>query len=70
MAETQGLAISDPKPLVVPIESYKGFYRAEAYHQNFMQRNPKNGYIASWDAPKLAAFKRLFPELVRARPAP
>ena len=58
------------KPIVVPVEAYKTFYPAEANHQNFMQRNPKNGYIASWDAPKLAAFKRLFPELVRARPAP
>ena len=59
-----------PKPIVVPVEAYKTFYPAEANHQNFMQRNPKNGYIASWDAPKLAAFKRLFPELVRAKPAP
>lgn len=58
------------KPIVVPVEAYKTFYPAEANHQNFMQRNPKNGYIASWDAPKLAAFKRLFPELVRAKPAP
>lgn len=58
------------RPLVVPIEGYKAFYRAEPGHQNFMQRNPKNSYIAYWDAPKLAAFKRFFPDLVRARPAP
>jgi len=35
-----------------------------------MRRNPTNGYIVRWDAPKLAALKRLFPELVRATPAP
>jgi peptide-methionine (S)-S-oxide reductase len=58
------------KPIIVPVESYKAFYRAEPNHQNFMQLNPKNSYIAYWDAPKLAALKRLFPDLVRSRPAP
>lgn len=58
------------KPIVVPVEAYKAFYPAEPGHQNFMQRNPKNSYIAYWDAPKLAALKRLFPDLVRAKPAP
>lgn len=58
------------KPIVVPVESYKRFYRAEANHQDFMRRNPSNGYILRWDAPKLAAFKRLYPGMVRATPAP
>jgi peptide-methionine (S)-S-oxide reductase len=57
-------------PIVVPVESYKGFYRAEAYHQDFMRLHPDNGYIRRWDAPKLAALKRLYPEWVRATPAP
>ena len=58
------------KPIVVPVEGYKRFYRAEASHQDFMRRNPSNGYIVRWDAPKLAALKRLFPAMVRATPAP
>ena len=57
-------------PIIVPVESYKAFYRAEAYHQDFMKRNPGHGYITRWDMPKLAAFKRLYPELVAARAAP
>ncbi len=52
------------RPVVVPVESYKRFYRAEANHQDFMRRNPSNGYIVRWDAPKLAALKRLFPAMV------
>lgn len=56
-------------PIVAPVENYKAFYRAEAYHQDFMKRNPRHGYIVRWDAPKLAALKKLFPELVSARPA-
>ena len=58
------------KPIVVPVETYKTFYPAEANHQNFMKRNPSNGYIMRWDAPKVAALKRLYPNLVRATPAP
>ena len=44
--------------------------RAEANHQNFMRLNPTNPYIVRWDAPKLAALKRLFPGFVSAAPAP
>ena len=58
------------KPIVVPIEAYKTFYRAEASHQDFMKRNPTNGYIVRWDAPKVAALKRFFPTMIRATPAP
>lgn len=58
------------KPIVASVESYKGFYRAEAYHQNYMKLHPDSSYIQTWDAPKLAALKSLFPGLVRATPAP
>ncbi|ALJ15053.1 peptide-methionine (S)-S-oxide reductase MsrA [Sphingopyxis macrogoltabida] len=58
------------RPVVVPVESYKRFYRAEPNHQDFMRRNPANSYIVRWDAPKLAALKRLYPALVRGTPAP
>lgn len=58
------------KPVIVPVEAYRRFYPAEANHQDFMRRNPANGYILRWDAPKLAALKRLFPDMVRAKPAP
>lgn len=58
------------KPIVVPVENYKTFYPAEDYHQNFMRLHPTHGYIVTWDAPKLAALKRLYPGLVRATPAP
>jgi peptide-methionine (S)-S-oxide reductase len=58
------------KPIVVPVESYKRFYRAEAEHQDFMRRHPRNAYILRWDAPKLAALKRLYPDKVRATPTP
>jgi len=37
------------------------FFPAEAYHQDFMRKNPRHPYILAHDVPKLAALKRLFP---------
>jgi peptide-methionine (S)-S-oxide reductase len=41
------------------------FYPAEAYHQDFMAKNPNHSYIKAWDKPKLANLKRLFPSRYR-----
>ena len=48
-------------PIVTRIERAQAFYRAEAYHQDFALKNPDHGYIRQWDAPKVAALKRLYP---------
>ena len=48
-------------PIVTRIEASRGFYPAEAYHQDFMAKNPDHGYIRAWDAPKVAALRRMFP---------
>lgn len=49
-------------PLATSIES-GAFFPAEAYHQDFARRNPNHGYIRMWDAPKLTAFQKTFPQL-------
>ena len=49
-----------PRPIATRIES-GGFVEAEAYHQDFMARNPNYPYIVIHDRPKLAALKRQFP---------
>lgn len=54
------------KPIVTTIEPYKAFYEAEDYHQDFMARNPRHGYIVRWDKPKVEALARLYPEHYRA----
>ena len=56
-------------PIVTGVERFTGFQDAAAYHQDFMVKNPHHPYIQRWDAPKLAAFKAMFPELYRARPS-
>ncbi len=53
------------KPIVTSIEPARTFYAAETYHQDFADKNPRHGYIVRWDAPKVAALKRLYPSLYR-----
>ena len=52
------------RPIVTRIER-GNFFPAEAYHQDFMRRNPNYGYIVRFDVPKLAAYKAAFPNLYR-----
>ena len=54
------------EPIVTRIEAQRRFYPAEAYHQDFMLENPRHGYIVRWDAPKVAALRRLFPAQYKA----
>ncbi len=54
------------RPIVTAVESYKAFYPAEAYHQDYMAINPRAGYIVRWDAPKVAALKAMYPAYYRA----
>lgn len=51
------------QPIVTRIERYQRFYPAEAYHQDFMAKNPAHPYITTWDMPKVAALRRQFPRL-------
>lgn len=49
------------RPIITRIERAQAFYPAEAYHQDFAAKNPRHSYIQRWDAPKVAALKRLYP---------
>ena len=48
------------RPIATKIET-GGFSAAEAYHQDFMRKNPAHPYIVINDKPKLAALKQQFP---------
>lgn len=55
------------EPIVTKIERAQAFYAAETYHQDFMLKNPRHGYIVRWDAPKVAALKAMYPGVYTAR---
>lgn len=50
--------------IVTGIESGQ-FYPAEAYHQDFMRRNPRHPYILRWDVPKVKKLKLTYPALFK-----
>jgi peptide-methionine (S)-S-oxide reductase len=56
------------KPIVTTIEMGRTFYPAEAYHQDFLVRNPTYPYIVYNDLPKVANLKRLLPAVYRDAP--
>ena len=48
-------------PIATRVDPLTGFYPAEGYHQDYLTLHPESGYIETFDMPKLAALKRLFP---------
>jgi peptide-methionine (S)-S-oxide reductase len=56
------------KKIVTRIEMDRPFYPAEAYHQDFLVRNPRYPYIVINDLPKISELKRVFPDAYRESP--
>ena len=54
--------------IVTRVEPDKSFYPAEAYHQDYLTRNPRQPYIVFNDLPKITDLQRVFPDLYRADP--
>ncbi len=52
-----------PRPIVTEVSPLKAFYAAEAYHQDYVVRNPTQPYIVYNDLPKVANLKQQFPKL-------
>jgi peptide-methionine (S)-S-oxide reductase len=55
-------------PIATRLDPAAGFFPAEAYHQDYLVRHPNNPYIATFDQPKIANLKRLFPEQYHETP--
>ena len=56
------------RPIVTRIEPNRGFYPAEAYHQDYLVRNPGSPYIRINDLPKVKALQSFYPAMTRAQP--
>jgi peptide-methionine (S)-S-oxide reductase len=52
--------------IVTIVAPLRGFYPAEAYHQDYAVHNPQNPYIVFNDIPKLQKLREKFPQLVKA----
>jgi len=54
--------------IVTRVDPLRGFYAAEDYHQDYATLHPESGYIRSFDLPKIANLKKLFPQWYRDAP--
>ena len=55
------------KPVVTQVAPLQAFYKAEEYHQNFVDRNPNYPYVVYNDLPKLRHLKEEYPQLCRRK---
>ena len=53
------------KPIVTQLTPLDGFYAAEEYHQQFLDRNPNHPYIVMHDLPKLAQLREQFAHMYK-----
>ena len=49
--------------IVTQVVPNKTFFAAEAYHQDYAEKNPREPYIMMYDAPKVSNLKRQFPAI-------
>ena len=52
-------------PLVTELEPLATFYPAEAYHDDYFAKNPRQPYCAAVIAPKVAKFRKLYLERLK-----
>lgn len=52
-------------PIVTTLEPYTEFYSAEAYHQEYFENNPNQGYCRLVIQPKVEKFEKLFKEQLK-----
>ena len=55
------------RPIVTQLTALEGFYRAEDYHQHYLDHNPNQPYIVYNDLPKLRHLQQQFPQLCKRR---
>ena len=57
-----------PAKIVTTLEDGKAFYPAEAYHQDYLVRNPQQPYIVINDIPKVRNLSQMFPDIYLTQP--
>lgn len=69
LAEKVILALGEEEiwanPIVTTVEPFEIFYSAEAYHQEYYENNPNQGYCRVVINPKVEKFEKLFKEKLK-----
>lgn len=51
--------------ITTQVAKFNAFYKAEDYHQNYEKHHPDNPYVKSVSIPRINAFKRKMPEVLK-----
>jgi len=54
------------KPIVTEVLPLLNYWPAEAYHQDYFENNPNQGYCVAVAGPKVAKFRKTFADRVKA----
>jgi len=55
------------KPIVTEITKFDKFYSAEAYHQEYYENNPNQGYCRIVITPKIEKFRKIFADKLKTK---
>ena len=53
------------KPIATTLEPLGKFYVAEDYHQDYVEHNPRQGYVAAVAIPKVEKVRKQYPDLLK-----
>ena len=54
-----------PKPIAAQVVPFEKFWKAEDYHQDYIQHNPDVPYVKMESIPRIKRFQKQYPELIK-----
>ena len=61
----KSIAPKHKEPIAAQILPFTKFWRGEAYHQNYIEKNPGQGYVQMVSIPEIKRLQSQFPQLVK-----
>jgi peptide-methionine (S)-S-oxide reductase len=52
-------------PIAAQVMPLKKFWQAEAYHQDYIAKNPDGGYVQNVSIPEIREFQKEYPQLIK-----
>ncbi len=53
--------------ITTEVTKFEAFYKAEEYHQDYEMKNPRDPYVCRVSIPRLHAFQKKYPELLKSK---
>ncbi len=53
------------QPIAVQVIPFTKFHKAEEYHQNYIDKNPRQGYVQAVSIPEIKKLQKEYPKLVK-----